>query len=305
MGPRRLAFALGLVIALSPAGSRATNPRERAIEQIPELMGRILDAQEEIRATEASAATELQRYDRNLERTHRAIEEAGSEEAAAAALVEYIESYSARLEEQGAGLSAIQQTVMRMRGDARELARVAEVARVPGHTPEARRAFFADHYQGIAAATSELAGRLGRDEEAAATGSVLEASWGVQSGLAIPAPEIGAEGAIAFARKVEGLYARVQARSQQLRAERRSVRHLLDVLIERQLAKRLDTLFEGSGELSLAALLGSGADGSHWENLNELVRRTTGLPPGDTHRGFRESPAYRRLEHFVRGDHRH
>ena len=305
MRDSRRALALGIAVTIGAGAAGAASPRERAIEQIPELMGRILEAQEEIRATEANTATELERYDRNLERTRHAIEEAKTEEAAAAALVDYIESYSARLEEQEAGLRTIGQTVARMRSDARDLARVAEVARVLGQTPEARRAFFADHYQGIAAATSELAERLGRDEEAAATGSVLQASWGVQSGVAIPVPEIGAEGAIAFARKVEGLHARVQARSQQLRAERRSVRHLLDVLIERQLAKRLDTLFQDGGELSLSALLDSEVDGSHWESLNELVARTTGLPAAGHSGGFRDSPSFRRLEHFVRGDHRH
>ena len=40
---------------------------------------------------------------------------------------------------------------------------------------------------------------------------------------------------MAFARKVEGLYARYQARTNQLAAERRSVRRLLDMLIEREI----------------------------------------------------------------------
>ncbi len=293
--------ALAVALAAVPAGARAGGARERAIEQIPELMGRILEAQEEIRERERSAATELERYDQTLDRTRRAIESARTEEAAAEALVDYIEAYSARLEEQHVGVIAIESTALRMRADARELARVAELTRVPGQTPEERRAFFEEHFQGIAAATTELADRLDRGAEAAATGSVLQASWGIQSGVAVPLPQMGAESAIAFARRVDGLYARVQARSNQLRAERRSVRHLLDVLIERQLAKRLDTLFDDSNQMTLATLFG-GEDGApNWESLNELVSRTLGLPDD---RGSREIPSYQRLEHFARGAHR-
>ena len=44
--PRWMSLALALAL---PAVSLAAPARERAVEQIPELMGRILESQEEIR----------------------------------------------------------------------------------------------------------------------------------------------------------------------------------------------------------------------------------------------------------------
>ena len=91
-------------------------------------------------------------------------------------------------------------------------------------------------------------------------GAVLHASWATHGALDLPVPELGPDGAAAFARKIEGLYARHQARSNQLRAERVAVSRLLDLLIERQLSRRLDDLFAGTDAGALGALLSG--DGS-------------------------------------------
>ena len=308
---QRLAVSTGLVAAfvmgLASAAGGAERGRERAIELIPELMGRILETQEEIRERDRAVANEVERFDRKLETSRDAIENAKDEDQAAEALVDYIEAYSARLDEQHAGLVGIESSVVRMRADARELARIAEVTKQPGHTREEKRAFFADHYQGIAAGTGELAKRLGREAEASSVGSVLRASWGTHGGLQIPIPEVGPDGAIAFARKVEGLYARVQARSNQLRAERRSVRQLLDVLIERRLANRLDQLFEGGDAASLGALLAGDGEIADWEDLNHLVHRALDLPAsgaGANALASRSRNSMERLDYFADGAHR-
>jgi len=204
-----------------------------------------------------------------------------------------------------------------MRADARDLIRAAEAAgRGRGETREQRHAFFANQFQGVASATGELAARLERDEEAATAGAVLHASWASHGALDLPLPELGPEGAIAFARKVEGLYARFQARTNQLAAERRAVRRLLDMLIERQLAQRLDSLFAGGaqrldslfaggGAIGLGSLLSGEGKSQNWQDLGAVVSRTLGLPSGAAGMGLeRDMASLERLDYFAHGGHR-
>ncbi len=292
-------------VALAAAGTAAAAaPRERAIQQIPELMGRILESQEAIREQESKLVPRIERWNGQLERARGKIESASSEDEAATALVDYVEAYAERLEEQQAGLDAIRPSIVRMRADARQLIDAAESMAGPRETPEDRRSFFQDHYQGVASATGELASRLQREEEAATAGAVLHASWASHAALDVPIEELGPEGAMAFARKVEGLYARYQARSGQLRSERQAVRRLLDVLIERQLARRLDTLFEGGDSIGLGALLAGAGSSQDWQDLGGLVRRTLGLPAGAGGGLQRETASLDRLDFFASGEHR-
>ena len=59
----RLLMPLAALLVAAPALGAA---RERAIEQIPELMGRILESQEEIREREIEMTPVVERYDRKL-----------------------------------------------------------------------------------------------------------------------------------------------------------------------------------------------------------------------------------------------
>jgi hypothetical protein len=276
---KRLGWMGSLLALLIPAASLAAPGRERAIEQIPELMGRILESQEEIRERESEMTPVIEGYNAQLGTAKQRIDGAASEQEAAEALV---------------------------RADARDLIRAAELARRrPGETREERDAFFTDQFQGVASATGELAERLDREGEAATAGAVLHASWASHGALELPLQELGPDGAIGFARKVEGLYARFQARSNQLAAERRSVRRLLDMLIERQLAQRLDALFAGGEGLGLGALLSGEGKSEDWQDLGAVVSRTLGLPvdaPGLD--GERHTASLERLDYFARGGHR-
>jgi hypothetical protein len=298
---------MSLVLALAlPAVSLAAPARERAIEQIPELMSRILESQEEIRERESEMTPVVERYDARLAAAKQQIEGAASEQEGAEALVDYVEAYAGRLEAQEAGLHSIESAVVRMRADARDLIRAAEAAgRGRGETREQRQAFFADQFEGVASATGELAARLEREQEAATAGAVLHASWASHGALDLPLPELGPEGALVFARKVEGLYARFQARTNQLAAERRAVRRLLDMLIERQLAQRLDSLFAGGDAIGLGALLSGEGKSQDWQDLGAVVSRTLGLPSGAGGMGFeREVASLERLDYFAHGGHR-
>jgi len=301
-GASGLAWTLWL-IAL-PVAASAAPARERAIEQIPELMGRILDSQEEIRERESELIPVVQRFDAKLVASKQSIDGAASEAEAAEALVEYVEAYAGRLEAQEAGLRSIEASVVRMRADARDLRSAAKAAGVPREKPEERQRFFQDQFQGIAAATGELANRIGRGDEASTTGAVLHASWASYGALELPLPELGPEGAAAFARKVEGLYARYQARSNQLRAERRAVRRLLDLLIERQLANRLDSLFAGGDSVGLSALLSGNDESQDWQDLGSVVARTLGLPSGGQQGAGRTAASLDHRDYFARGGHR-
>ena len=60
---RWMSLALALTL---PAVSLAAPARERAVEQIPELMGRILESQEEIRERESEMTPVVERYDSQL-----------------------------------------------------------------------------------------------------------------------------------------------------------------------------------------------------------------------------------------------
>jgi len=303
IGRRRIA-GLALLLLLVPMAASARGGRERAIEQIPELMGRILDSQEQIRERESEMAPIVQRYDDSLHASKQRIEAAGTEAEAAEALVEYVEAYSARLEAQETGLRSIESSVVRMRADARDLANAAKRAGGERERPEERQRFFQEQFQGVAAATGALAERLDRGQEAATTGAVLHASWASHGALDLPLPEMGPEGAARFSRKVEGLYARYQARSNQLVAERRSVRRLLDLLIERQLAQRLDSLFAGNDAVGLGALFEGSDKSQDWQDLGSVVSRTLGLPSGGLRPSSHDTASLDRLEHFARGDHR-
>lgn len=295
----------GALLLAAPA--LAAPARERAIEQIPELMGRILESQEEIRARESEMTPVVERYDRKLADAKKEIEGAASEQSAAEALVDYVEAYSSRLEAQEAGLRSIEPAVVRMRADSRDLIRAAEVARRGrgNVTPEERKRFMSDQFQGVAAATGELAERLARAEEASTTGAVLHASWASHGALDLPIPEMGPEGAMSFARKVEGLYARYQARTNQIAAEKRAVRRLLDMLIERQLAQRLDSLFASGDGIGLGALLSGDGKSQDWQDLGAVVSRTLGLPTGGENVAYeRNSASLEQLDYFASGGHR-
>jgi hypothetical protein len=301
-----LRFILMGAAFLWPLAALGAPARERAIEQIPELMGRILESQEEIRERESEMTPVVERYDQKLGDAKRHIEGAASEQEAAEALVDYVEAYASRLEAQEAGLRSIEPAVVRMRADARDLIRAAEVARPRRSVSrQERKAFLADQFEGLAAATGELSERLERNEEAATAGAVLHASWASHGALDLPVQELGPEGALAFARKVEGLYARYQARTNQLSAEKQAVRRLLDMLIERQLAQRLDALFAGGDAIGLGALLSGEGKSQDWQDLGAVVSRTLGLPSGAGGVGFeRNTASLDRLDYFARGGHR-
>lgn len=302
---RWMLFGVLSVIVLHSAISNAAPARERAIEQIPELMGRILESQEEIRRRETEMSPVVERYNQQLVLAKRGIESAASESEAAEALVDYVEAYASRLDAQESGLRSIESSVVRMRADARDLMRVAEQAGRGLEKPEERQTFFEDQFQGVASGTSQLATRLQREDEAATAGAVLQASWASHGALDLPLPQLGSDGAVAFARKVEGLYARYQARSNQLRAERRAVRRLLDVLIERQLAQRLDSLFAGGDAIGLGSLLAVDGKSHDWQDLGNVVARTLGLPTGGAGGGIaRDTASLDRLDYFARGAHR-
>jgi hypothetical protein len=300
----RREVAICALLLLLPFAAGAGTGRERAIEQIPELMGRILDSQEQIRERESEMAPIVQHYNDSLIASKQRIEVASTETEAAEALVEYVEAYAARLEAQETGLQSIESSVVRMRADARDLAQAAKTASGDRERPEERQQFFQEHFQGIASATGALAERLDRGEEAATAGAVLHASWASHGSLALPLPEMGPEGAATFARKVEGLYARYQARSNQLTAERRSVRRLLDLLIERQLAQRLDSLFAGNDAVGLGALFEGSDKSQDWQDLGGVVARTLGLPSGGLRPSSHATASRERLDYFARGDHR-
>jgi len=293
------------VLVLAPAAAHAVG-RERAAEQIPELMGRILESQEEIRQREGEYAPVVARYNEKLIAARGRIQDAASDDEAAAALVDYVETYTARLEAQEEGLEGIRAAVVRMRADARELVRVAERAGAGGDGFDARaerRPFYEDQFQGVAAGTASLAERLGRESEVATTGSVLQAAWAVHGEMAIPVPDLGPDSALAFARRVEGLYAQYQARANQLRSERRATRQLLDLLIERQLGQRLDALFAGGDAVGLGALLSAEGKTEDWNDLGSVVARVVGMPDYDADGDGRDD-AYDRLDYFARGTHR-
>lgn len=298
----RLLMPLAALLVAAPALGAA---RERAIEQIPELMGRILESQEEIREREIEMTPVVERYDRKLVESKKAIEAASSEQDAAEALVDYVEAYASRLEAQEAGLRSIEPAVVRMRADARDLIQAAEVARSGRRaSKEEQKAFFSDQFEGVASATGELAERLERQEEAGTTGAVLHASWASHGALQLPIPELGPDGAVSFARKVEGLYARYQARTNQLVAEKRAVRRLLDMLIERQLAQRLDQLFAGGDGIGLGAMLSGDGKSQDWQDLGSVVSRTLGLPAGGAGASTQRTASMDRLDYFARGGHR-
>jgi hypothetical protein len=310
-----IAALLVALLAGGAAGAAAGQGRERALEQIPELMGRILESQAEIREREAELEPVVAGHEVELADARRDIERADGEQAAAEAVVRYVEAYAARLEAQQGGLRSIEHAVVRMRTDARELVRAAEAVRGDGR-PSAgeRRTFLANQFQGLAAGTAELAARLDREPEAAAAGSVLHASWASQGALDLALPELllpegassrlgGLDGATAFARKADALYARYQARASQLRAERRAVRRLLDLLIERQLGDRLDALF-ADGDPGLGALLASGGRSEEWNELGSAVGRALGLSSPSDEGLADDTGSLDRLDRFARGEHR-
>jgi hypothetical protein len=300
----RCCAPLLVALLLVPGASGAATPRERAVEQIPELMGRILESQEEIRERESELAPVVQEYDQRLVDSKREIDAAGTDQEAVEALIDYVEAYASRLEAQQEGLRSIESAVVRMRADARELERAAGTAGRDREPKEMVERFYQDQFQGVASATSELAGRLDREDEAETAGAVLHASWASHGTLLeLPLPELGPDGAAAFARKIEGLYARHQARSNQLRVERQSVRRLLDLLIERQLARRLDALFAGGDVGALGAVLSGEGRSASFQDLGSVVRRALDIPASAGGLA-RSTPSLDRLDYFARGDHR-
>jgi hypothetical protein len=102
---------------------------------------------------------------------------------------------------------------------------------------------------------------------------------------------------------MEGLFARFLARKQQLRVERESVRRLLDLLIERQLARRLDSLFAAGSANAFGEILSGEGKSDDWSDLGSVVSRSLDLPSASG--GFgRETLSTERLDFFARGAHR-
>lgn len=300
--PRAAAVLPLIGIFLLSAASAQAGGRERAVEQIPELMGRILESQEEIRATESDLGPGVALWNERLEGARDRIERASSEGAAAEALVDYVEAYNQRLELQADGLDAIRAPIVRMHADAKQLVNAARSLGGSAEPPETRRTFFQGHFQGLASGLSKLSRHLGREDEGQIAGSVLEAGWGSYDSPQMPLAELGPEGALAFARRTEGLFARYQARASQLDAEQVAVRRLLDLLLERQLAKRLDTLFEdGTGTVLGDLFAANGTE--DWGDLGDVVSRAIGLP-GSRRDGRGSRASLDSLEYFASGTHR-
>ena len=296
------AALIGLGSAQSPA--TAAPARERAIEQIPELMGRILESQEKILEQESEMVPVVEEFDEQLTVAKQEIDAAGSEVEASEALVEYVEAYAARLNVQEEGLKTIEPSIVRMRADARDLLRAAEEAGKEPELPEERESFAQEQFEGVAGATRELAVRLGREDDAAIAGAVLHASWASRGAIGVQLEQFGPEGAAVFARKVEGLYARYHARANQVRAERRAVQRLLDLLIQRQLARQLDDLFDESDVMGLGPLLALDGKSANWQDLGQVVSRALGLPDGSDSFGTTSTPSLERLDFFAGGGHR-
>jgi hypothetical protein len=295
-----LLFVALLAGAAAARGASRTG-RERAAEQIPELMGRILESQEEIRDRQSEIAPEIARYDQALADARGRVERATDEDQATSALVDYVEAYDQRADLQADGLRAIQGPILRMRADSKELVHAAKHAGVVQDTPELRRPFLEDQFQGIATGLSQLASSLGREEEAGIAGSVLHAGWASQNTPELPLVKLGPDGAQAFAQRAEGLYARYQARSAQLRAERRAVRQLLDLLIQRQLGARLESLFDDDG--GLGVLLAASGKTQDWNELGSMVRRAIGMPSDGDDWSAAEHDSLADLEFFASGNH--
>lgn len=303
--PLAVAALVALAFSLQLAPATAA-PRERAVEQLPALMNRILESQEQIREHESRVAPIVERYDEKLTSSRKHIEEAATEDEATEALVDYVEAYNQRLEALSQALLSIRAPIARMYADARQLARAAADAKGKGppEAPEERRVFLQDHFQGVAAGISTLGDQLGVGEEAAVSGAVLTAGWAAASTPEMPLSKLGPEAAIIFARRTEGLYARYQARTYQLDSERVAVRQLLELLIERQLARRMDTLFTNGGESFLGGLLSGEGRTENWLDLGDVVNRALGLPSSTAGGSTFARADVDRLEHFARGHHR-
>jgi len=288
------------------AGRGATLPRERAAEQIPELMGRILESQEQIQASQKRLAPVVKRWEAKLVDSRQRIDKASTEGEAAKALVDYVEAYDQRLEAQAEGLHSIEGPIARMVADSRQLVRAARSSGGGrgGEAPAEQQAFLQDQYQGVASGISTLARELGREADASVAGAVLEAGWAAEHTPKMPLTKLGPEAAVTFARRTEGLYARYQARAHQLAGERRAVRQLLDMLIERQLSQRMDTLFAGGANGLLGALLARDDHSDDWKALGDVVNRALGLPTAVASAGGQTEASLDRLDYFAAGRHR-
>ena len=189
---RARAISLAAVLlAVLPQSAAAATGRERAAEQIPALMGRILESQEEIRERQSALEPEIAAFESTIVQARRRVEQASSEDEATAALVDYVEAYDQRADLQMEGLRAIQGPIMRMRADANELVHAANQAGDVQETPELRRPYLENQFQGIAAGLSQLARQLGREDEAGVAGSVLQAGWASQNTPELPLVKLG------------------------------------------------------------------------------------------------------------------
>ena len=106
------------------------------------------------------ACPQVEQYESALARARQRIEAAGSEDDAAEALVDYVEAFDRRTELQAEGLRAIRSPIIRMRSDARELARVAELAGGAQERATDRQPYLEQQFQGIATGLQQLAGQL-------------------------------------------------------------------------------------------------------------------------------------------------
>ena len=81
------------------------------------------------------------------------------------------------------------------------------------------------------------------------------------------------------------------------------MRRLLDLLIERQLSRRLDELFAGTDTGALGALLSADGKSGDWDDLNRVVGRALQMPGAKGGLARREAST-KRLDYFARGAHR-
>ena len=75
------------------------------------------------------------------------------------------------------------------------------------------------------------------------------------------------------------------------------------MLIERQLAQRLDQLFAGGQGLGLGAILSGDGKSQDWQDLGGVVSRTLGLPSDGVY-VVQDTASLDRLDYFARGEHR-
>jgi hypothetical protein len=286
-----------MVLSSSALGAQS---RERAIEEIPELVARIAEGRRQISESIESLEPVNREFDKQIEDRIEDLKNARGEDEVFTASVDVADAYEQRLRSAERGLAKIEPALVRIRVDAQALQRAIAAEAAGSSEPIGTPMLAADQWQGLAQGFEALADGFGNTGDIDEAAFLLDMNWvPEQTPEPIPLPGGDTASVENFLEKVDFLHARFLARKRQINARRLEVRQFVSGLMRVGVEQEMAALMEDTD-------LGSAFGGAGlWRDIRTAVSHAYRGAGSITGAGSdRKTEGRRNMRRFADGEHR-